>query len=337
MSEIDVKAYLDQLRRDLTYVSPIPVQTIKTLHKKRDFGGIIKLIRRTMNVDVGLTVHWTSTPSTGNPNALAWIEIPQKMPYYGTAAFKKLKLDIFMMKPFVETKPYDEFAITVAHELSHVVLKSIEHPLRNEEKAVDLTAMLLGFSYLYRKAAHTSRWINDTTIQNSHLGYLSEREISRASKILVPYRMRASWATLKWANRAGWATLKRAKANAARLTILGVFAAVVAFVIISALWDRYQLALAEETRIQRLAPKTLDRYTTFVGAHAGFASVTNEYLVTAPVAQTASWNLGVIGKNIHDASCAANSAKIKKGLSYIHIYRSRNGDEIARFEVSSCP
>jgi len=81
MPDIDIKSYLDQLRRDLPCVSPLPVQKIKALHNKQDFGGIVKLIRSTMNVDVRLTLHWTSTSLKDKPNAAAWIALPDKMPY----------------------------------------------------------------------------------------------------------------------------------------------------------------------------------------------------------------------------------------------------------------
>jgi len=55
MSKIDVKAYIDQLRETLPYVPPIPVKKIKALHKNGGLGSVVKLIRKTMNVDVGLT------------------------------------------------------------------------------------------------------------------------------------------------------------------------------------------------------------------------------------------------------------------------------------------
>jgi hypothetical protein len=116
MPDIDVKVYLDQLRRDLPYVPPIPVKKIKALHKNGGLGSVVKLIRKTMNVDVGLTIHWTSGPPP-IPGATAWIRLPEKMPRYGTAAFKELKLDIFILKSFAETATYDQFVIVVAHEL----------------------------------------------------------------------------------------------------------------------------------------------------------------------------------------------------------------------------
>jgi hypothetical protein len=192
MPETDVKAYLNQLRQALPYVPPIPIQQIKALHRKKDFGAIVRLIRSTMNVNVRLTLHWTDRPaSNGHKQAPAWITVPENMPYYGTPAFRELKLDVSILKSFAANSTYQEFAITVAHELSHVVLDSIKHPLRREEKAVDLTAMLLGFSYLYRTAAHSVKRVDSHTIRTTKLGYLSPDELEAASRILIPTPMRA--------------------------------------------------------------------------------------------------------------------------------------------------
>jgi hypothetical protein len=229
MPDINVKGYIDRLREALPYVPPIPVQEIKALHKTGDLGGVVKLIRNTMNVGVGLTIHWTGGPPPKEiPGALAWINLPGKMPYYGTAAFKDLKLDIFIMKSFAQTKPYDQFAMAVAHELSHVVLESIEHPLRKEEKAVDLTAMILGFSYLYRSAAHTIQRVGYNQFQQNHLGYLSEREIDAAAKILVPSRLRAKHGMLKFA----WE-------NSRLLVYLGIIATIWGGTFMSSRWNAH--------------------------------------------------------------------------------------------------
>ena len=175
------------------------------------FGGIVRLIRKTMNVGVNLTLHWTSGPPP-HEKSQAWVKIPPAMPYYGTPEFKALKMDMFILKSFRDGSTRDEFAIVVAHELSHVVLDSIAHPLRDEEKAVDLTAMLLGFSFLYRAAAHTIWRAGLNTYKTSHLGYLSEWEVNAASKILVPYQMRVRQVVIEITR---W--------NAGLIAILGIF------------------------------------------------------------------------------------------------------------------
>jgi hypothetical protein len=70
MPDIDLKTYLDRLRKALPYVPPIPIAKIKALHKKGDLGGVVRLIRDTMKVNVHLALHWTSEQSPTNPNAL---------------------------------------------------------------------------------------------------------------------------------------------------------------------------------------------------------------------------------------------------------------------------
>ena len=193
MSEIDVKAYIDQLRQALPYVSPIPVQQIKAMHRKRDLGRIVKLVRNTMNVNVRLTLHWTDQVRGDAP---AWVLLPEKMPYYGTPEFAKIGVHMFIRKSFAEARPYNEFAMAIVHEFLHVVLDSIHHPLRREEKTVDLTAMILGFSYLYRRGAHTVERVGLNRFANRTLGYLSKRELDAACRILLPAKMRARHMTL---------------------------------------------------------------------------------------------------------------------------------------------
>ena len=109
-----------------------------------------------MNVKVDLRIVWVSE---GDANigsvkdAPAWVDLPGEMPLYGSDAFWKLRLDIYLRRSFLERSAYDQVTAAIAHELSHIILDSIKHPLRRCEKAVDLTAMLLGFSQVYASGA----------------------------------------------------------------------------------------------------------------------------------------------------------------------------------------
>jgi hypothetical protein len=147
MSE-EVKKYLSQLRQVLPNVQPVSTAKLKSLHKARDYEGLVRLIRQAMNVEVHLTVAWENSgghKSLDGREAPAWIALPQNMPRYATAGFRELKLTMYLRKSFLAESTYDEVTAAIAHELSHVVLDSIAHPLCRVEKAVDLTAMLLGF------------------------------------------------------------------------------------------------------------------------------------------------------------------------------------------------
>ena len=132
----------------------------------------------------------TNPPS--NREAKAWVRLPNDMPEYGTQAFKDLKLDMFILKSFAHQSRCHEFIVVVAHEFSHVVLELIGHPLRTEEKAVDLTAMLLGFSYSYQLAAHAVRAYPGNIVETSRIGYLTEDELNAACRILLPQNLRLS-------------------------------------------------------------------------------------------------------------------------------------------------
>jgi hypothetical protein len=91
-------------------------------------------------------------------------------------------------KSFLAQSTYDQAPITIAHELCHVVLDAIRDPLRRCEKAVDLTAMLLGFRKLYASGAYQERRSrNGATIHM--LSYLRAQEVEFANKIL----MEAQW------------------------------------------------------------------------------------------------------------------------------------------------
>jgi hypothetical protein len=182
----DVRKYLYQLRQMLPCVRPVPIGTLKSLHIARDYKGMVRLIKKTMNVETDIHVLWVleGAANTGSAkDAPAWVNIPSEMPPYGSKPFREMRLDIFLRRSFLETSAYDQIAITIAHELSHIVLESIKHPLRRCEKAVDLTAMLLGFRRLYGSGSQKEqRSGQGSAIQQ--LGYLSSHEVQLADQVI---------------------------------------------------------------------------------------------------------------------------------------------------------
>lgn len=169
---------------------------------------MVAFIKTTMNIECRLVVAWVNS---GGPEEMeqvpAWIRMPTEMPLPGTAAFRELKLTMFIRKSFLEKSTFDQVVICVAHELSHVVLNSLNRPLRRCERAVDLTAMLLGFRRLYATGSHTEhRSQNRTTIYE--LGYLAPYQVWLADQILSQGQtrpkikaadsLRAMMATLKF-------------------------------------------------------------------------------------------------------------------------------------------
>ena len=314
MTEISVKAYLDRLREALPYVPAISTKEIKALHKTGDLGAVVKLIRATMNVGVRLTLHWTSGPAPSHiPNAPAWISLPPKMPYYGTPAFNEMKLDMFLLKQFARRLPYDQFAIMDAHELSHVVLDSIGHPLRRDEKAVDLTAMLLGFSRLYFVASEKVTGQKRTT-----LGYLTSGERLSAAYILEPR----------------WLKLYAAKAITIALLVFGFFPGVGGVIELHNLWMLHEKLLAQAAAIRRHVPQVMGSSTVLTDAGVGLLSMKRIYLVTTSRAHS---DRSALKSRLRGFTCAENGQNVRDGATYVYEYRNAAGQILDSITINSCP
>jgi hypothetical protein len=84
-------------------------------------------------------------------------------------------------RDLLETKPFGWVVAGFAHELSHVVLFSIGHPLQHEEKAVDLTAMILGYPTFVEGAEITATkgWLASIllVLLLAPLGFVLARDI----------------------------------------------------------------------------------------------------------------------------------------------------------------
>ncbi|MDP1883803.1 MAG: hypothetical protein Q8L10_00370 [Candidatus Moranbacteria bacterium] len=115
-------------------------------------------------------------------DAGALILQPRYFPLYGTREFTEMKILMFIFRRIVRTS-LEIFIYSISHELSHVILAMSNHPLRNNEVAVDLTAMILGFSDIIR--------IGRKSESIASCGYLDDRqfklayeEIQRRKKII---------------------------------------------------------------------------------------------------------------------------------------------------------
>jgi len=169
----------------LPYVPPVNLAGLGLLHSARDHKGIIRVVKRLMNIEaITFQVFWVPDGAAQNhKDAPAWVEMPPDMPFYGSKEFKEMTIKMFFRKSFFQHS-YDSAILAVAHELSHVVLESIRHPLRKCEKAVDITAMLLGFSHLYEAASHKEERTGNT-ISIQTLGYLTREEVRQVNQILA--------------------------------------------------------------------------------------------------------------------------------------------------------
>ena len=323
--DFNVRAFLHEIRRTLPYVPPIPIEALRSLHKAQDYKGMVRLIKRAMNIeDVTFQVVWVP-PGAANKgdhkDSPAWVELPVNMPFYGTKAFKELTIKMYFRQEFLE-KAYDEAAVGIAHELSHVVLEFIRHPLRGCEKVVDLTAILLGFSKLFKSACYKEQRVGNT-IEIHTLGYVSRTDVQLANQILAKEEQQSK--------------PKIQPSLTARNTLVGAYVALVAAIILVSsvpawrIWQLHQRLLAQQTAIERKVPQWLNRTTVLVGARVGITSLTRVYRVVEDIKSPVSFE-----RELRRWVCANEQANVRDGATYKFEYRDLSDKFITEFAVGFC-
>jgi hypothetical protein len=89
--------------------------------------------------------HFRQLLKSGKTTTMAVIA-HSPFPIYGTWAFKQMECIIAIDLPHFSSHSFETFAAGISHELCHIILDCIYHPLRKMETVVDLLAMVLGFA-----------------------------------------------------------------------------------------------------------------------------------------------------------------------------------------------
>lgn len=192
MRQALIESYINQLRASFGKLrTPVAEEALRTLYDAKDYAGMVYCIQTILRLDLTMRL---GLVNSGGPNAPAWVEAPVPMPTYGTPAFRQLTVTMYLRKTFLAMSTFEWVVMAIAHELCHVVLDAIAHPLRRQEEAVDLTAMLLGFRDFYvtgcrsvRKQALplADRLAGYEAYRISSQGYLTHEEVSHAATYMT--------------------------------------------------------------------------------------------------------------------------------------------------------
>lgn len=203
---------IDELATQLGVKEPIAIHTILEPLRARNIKRCTESIAEYLGLPIEVNLSDAPFESTdlaktdyagrGVAGITAQVSIPSYLPSYGTPGMKKFPIfvrisDSCLRHPIT-------FAGIMAHELSHIVLHSLQHKERDNEFYADLTAMILGFSHVMkdgRKVKETqaleqmnliiySRTVTQTTATT--YGYLSDSQFELAfdkvEKIISYYR-----------------------------------------------------------------------------------------------------------------------------------------------------
>jgi hypothetical protein len=100
----------------------------------------------------------------------ASVMMPSNLPSFVQPTFKDATITMYVRNS-LRLESFETFAKCVGHEMAHIVLYATRHQLKGSEIATDLTAMILGFSEIYRKGRRSF---------HSRFGYLDDEQFRLA-------------------------------------------------------------------------------------------------------------------------------------------------------------
>lgn len=119
-----------------------------------------------------------------NEGIIAQVSIPNNLPFYGSAALNNFPINVKISKQ--STKNSDIFAMIIAHEISHILLHSLDHPQKENEFLTDINAIMQGFQYIFNNGRKVIieihkkfNWFTSTTTtttQTRTYGYLNDNQ-----------------------------------------------------------------------------------------------------------------------------------------------------------------
>lgn len=135
----------------------------------------------------------TDGSKKGRAGISAEVYIPSYLPLYGSSSFTNFPIDVKISENINEYP--DTFMAIMAHELSHIVLYSLQHREKENEVYTDITSMLLGFNEIISNGRKTTKeyeqhsLLSTTTITETvTYGYLTDSNFkfahNRIRKIL---------------------------------------------------------------------------------------------------------------------------------------------------------
>jgi hypothetical protein len=165
-----------------TVVPPIDAPELRQLHRQADYPRMLGWIKNSMRLDLRVGLRIVNVPGAETP---MWIETPNPMPAFGSEAFRQTRVIVNVRREVLEKDPFEWIVAGFAHELSHVVLFAIHHPLQHSERAVDLTSMILGYRNFVTRTDRTQ-------IQGGALAIALSLLLLRFGFVYIPARTRSS-------------------------------------------------------------------------------------------------------------------------------------------------
>ena len=154
-----ISELIDDLYNTIGLRKPIAYKPLIAMLKKQKTSDVVNMVKDYFNLPVKLEIEYTTNFQTKSlalehsyfvEEISAQVLIPPFIPMYGTDELANTVINI-KISPYCWKHPY-LFLVILSHELSHILMYSLNYHRKENEIATDLTAIMLGFVDLYKIA-----------------------------------------------------------------------------------------------------------------------------------------------------------------------------------------
>lgn len=197
---------INELGKFFGIKEPISGENIFSLTKSDKVKDAMKLIARQLNLPIDINI--TNVPNdyraqngnnqfhsthlvkvrrhdSGSEGITAQVSIPSNLPFYGSSSLNGYPINVKVSENCTEHPVV--FSMIMAHELSHILLHSLNHAQKDNEFYTDLTAIMLGFQTIFQNGRKITTTEEDsgflsTTVRTTTTtyGYLSDKQFKFA-------------------------------------------------------------------------------------------------------------------------------------------------------------
>ena len=214
-----IDSAIEELANSIGIAEPINAKQIISLIRHSQIKEALKLIALQLNLPVDINIisvpdnyqhqnsnnKYTTTSLTEKEingvshGITAQVEIPSNLPRFGSPIMNGFTINIKISEK--ATKEPQAFALVIAHELSHVLLYSLNHPQKENEFYTDITAMMSGFLYVFQNGrirVKTEGYVdyNKTRTTTTTYGYLNDSQfvfaVNKINCILQGHRTKSA-------------------------------------------------------------------------------------------------------------------------------------------------
>ncbi len=203
LSNKAISAELDGLMACLGVKEDGPLQHFLGPLRKKDVQGCVQAIAGQLGLPVRVSLSYvpkdfkaasaasfrssalanTDWAGRGIESITAQVEMPDNLPMFGTRDLEGYPIRVRVSENCCEDP--ETFVGVMAHELSHVLLRSILYAQHDSELHADLVPILLGFRGVVQMGRTTVRWTTGDDLTRTHTttyGYLTDSQFAFAYK-----------------------------------------------------------------------------------------------------------------------------------------------------------